>query len=102
MSYISNQDIMQEMERMYGVSQFSVHKIVRRLSKAICNCLKSKVIKWPDANSQEETSRRIAAKSGVENCIGFINGRHIRLSCIPGGDKDYINREFHLFSFSLY
>ena len=80
---------------MFGVSQFSVHKIVRRVSKAICNCLKSRIIRLPNLKAQEETSRKIADKSGVENCVGFIDGTHIRLSCIPGGDKDYtcINRK---------
>jgi hypothetical protein len=43
--------------------------------------------------AQEEISRRTANRSGVENCVGFIDGTRIRLSCIPGGDKDYINRK---------
>lgn len=42
---------------------------------------------------QEEISTRIADKSGVENCVGFIDGTHIRLSCIPRGDNDYVNRK---------
>jgi hypothetical protein len=91
--YISNQDSMREMERMFGVSQFSVHKVVRRVPKAICNCLKSRVIKWPSVDAQEEFSRRIANRSGFEICVRFIDATHITSSFIPGWDKDYINRK---------
>lgn len=91
--YIANTDSMREMSRLFGVSCFTVHRCIRRVSRAICEHLKQQLISWPDHHTQEEVAARIAEKCHIENCVGFIDGTHIRLSGILDNDNDYINRK---------
>ena len=48
MWYIANQDALREIGNMFRVSRSTVHKVVRRVSKCICNNLKQSMIRWPD------------------------------------------------------
>jgi predicted DNA-binding protein YlxM (UPF0122 family) len=91
--YIANQDSMREIANMFGVSRFTVHRIVRRVSKCICNNLKHSMISWPDEDRRQAISNSIASECDIEKCIGFIDGTHIRLTNIPAGDTDYVNRK---------
>ena len=59
----------------------------------MCDRLLHKFIVWPNHKEQQRISGAVADMSGVQNCIGFIDGTQIALSFIPNGDKDYINRK---------
>ena len=88
--YLSNQDSMREVSRLFGVSKSTVHKCVRRVSEAIFN-IRAEIIKWPDLNRQDEISRSVEQSSKIPNVIGFVDGTHIRLTQTP--HADYINRK---------
>jgi hypothetical protein len=90
--FIANQDSMREMSRLFGKAKSTIHRCVRRVSSAICSVV-SKLIHWPSLEEQEEIAERIEGISQIPNVVGFIDGTHIRLSCIPDGDSDYINRK---------
>ena len=64
---------MREIGRLFGVSRFTVHRCVRRVSSKMCQVLK-KLIRWPDHSRQGEISSAVRARSNIENCIGFIDG----------------------------
>ena len=91
--YVANQDSMREDSCIFGISAFTIHRCVRRVSKIMCDRLLHKFIVWPNHYEQQRISGAVADMSGVQNCIGFIDGTHIALSFIPNGDKDYINRK---------
>lgn len=50
-------------------------------------------IQWPTHEEQDEIALSIEERSHIQNCVGFIDGTHIRLSSAPGGERDYINRK---------
>ena len=72
------------------------------------------MIKWPDAERQQEIADLYMRDFGIPGVIGFIDGTHIRLAHSPNGDQDYFNRKsfasiqlqveniFHLFACKLY
>ena len=91
--YMANQDSMREMEKLFGVAKSSVHKCVWKVSETIVNILGRNIIRWPSVDEQAEVANRIEERSKIPNCIGFIDGTHIRLSCMPGGDTGYLNRK---------
>ncbi|XP_033738912.1 putative nuclease HARBI1 [Pecten maximus] len=90
--YISNQDSIREISRLFGVSTSTVHRCIRRVSKALCS-MRQHIIRWPDFGTQGLISEAISERVGLPNVVGFIDGTHIRLSQIPNGDTDYINRK---------
>jgi predicted DNA-binding protein YlxM (UPF0122 family) len=92
MWYISNQDSMREIASRFGISKSTVFRCIRRVSCALCD-IRSKLIKWPDIETQQEISEAVERRCKVPNVIGFIDGTHIRLSCCPGDDNSYINRK---------
>uniref|UniRef100_T1J696 DDE Tnp4 domain-containing protein n=1 Tax=Strigamia maritima TaxID=126957 RepID=T1J696_STRMM len=55
--------------------------------------LSSRFIKWPTAAERLEISAEMG-KKGVPNCIGFIDGSHLRLVSEPVEDGiSYFNRK---------
>ena len=90
--YIANQDSMREISKLFGISKSTVFRCIRRVSDALCD-LKSKLIKWPDIETQQNISEDIENQCKIPNVIGFIDGTHIRLSCSPNNDNSYINRK---------
>ncbi|XP_033757860.1 putative nuclease HARBI1 [Pecten maximus] len=90
--YISNQDSMREISRLFGTSPSTVHRCVRRVSEALSN-IRHKIIQWPDFEGQTLISEAIEDKVGIPNVIGFIDGTHIRLTKVPSNDTDYVNRK---------
>jgi predicted DNA-binding protein YlxM (UPF0122 family) len=90
--YLVNQNSMRECGRLFNVSKATVHKCVRRVSIAISGLTKT-FIKWPSIEEQAEISANIEEQSHIPNCVGFIDGTHIRLSAVPDGEQDYINRK---------
>lgn len=91
--YLSNQDSMRGVARMFGVSKSSIHRCLHRVALAVVNILGKKFIRFPSHEEQEEISRDIEERTSLRGCIGFIDGTHIRLSSVPAGDTDYVNRK---------
>lgn len=93
MWYISNQDSMREISSWFGISTSTVFCSIRRVSSALCD-IRSKIIKWPDLETQQEISETVERRCKIPHVISFIDGTHIRPSCSPGDDNSYdINRK---------
>jgi predicted DNA-binding protein YlxM (UPF0122 family) len=90
--YLSNKDSMRVVARLLGVSKSTTHKYIIRVSRALSD-LSAKLITWPTHDEQHTISNSIEQQSNIQNCVGFIDGSHIRLQSAPGGDTDYINRK---------
>lgn len=83
--YIANPDSFREMSRLFGLTKSCVYRTVRRVSKAIVEHLKGTFIKWPNhAEQQAMANNEAANRTHLHDAVGFIDGTHIRLSCIPG------------------
>ena len=90
--YLANKESYRVVARLFHVSKSTAHKYIHRVSEAVSN-LSEKLIKWPDFDVQQDISDTIQNTSYIPNCVGFIDGSHIRLQSAPNGDRDYTNRK---------
>ena len=86
MWYLANQDSMREISHLFDVAESSVNKVLKKVARAVVS-LKDLFLIWPDADSQQDIAQSFAVEGGVQNCIGCIDGTHIRLAVTIGGDK---------------
>ena len=99
--FISNGDSFRAVCNLFGISQSSAHSVVRRVSSKLVENRRL-VIAWGDAHNRGDISNTISRRFNLHECVGFIDGTHIRLSCALNGDNDYYNRkDIHPSSFSL-
>ena len=90
--YLANKTSYRLVARLFGVSKSTAHKYIHKVSNIVCN-LSRNVIRWPTLAEQDEIAADIERSSHIPNCIGFIDGSHIRLESRPDGDNDYTNRK---------
>ena len=48
--------------------------------------------RWPTQARRVAISEAFREKSGLDGIVGSIDGTHIRLVNLPGGNQDYYNR----------
>ena len=92
MWYIANKDSYRVVARLFDVYKSTAHKYIHKVSSAVCD-IAPRLLVWPSHDQQEEISRNVEMSTRIPNCVGFIDGSHIRLQSAPGGDKDYTNRK---------
>ena len=90
--HMCNETSIRETSNLFDISKSTVHGILRLVSRVLCS-FKNRFIKWPDNEEQRHISDAFYDAFGVENCIGCIDGTHIRLAHKLDGDNDYFNRK---------
>ncbi|XP_038067665.1 protein ANTAGONIST OF LIKE HETEROCHROMATIN PROTEIN 1-like [Patiria miniata] len=90
--YLANQITIRELALKFGVSESTVHKAIRRVSECLTD-QRQRFIRWPSSQRRRETSASFRDISGFDGIVGAIDGTHIRIMNLPGGDQDYINRK---------
>lgn len=58
-----------------------------RSAAAICD-LAAQVITWPEGDARSALKDEIWGRWGLTNCIGFIDGTHVRLANMPAMPKE--------------
>ncbi|XP_056013594.1 uncharacterized protein LOC125676622 [Ostrea edulis] len=87
---MANQETLRGVSNTFAVGITIVHEIVITVSNAINENMVN-VINWPDPYTRQAISREFQLQSGLRGVIGSLDGRHIRLTTAPGGDRDYFN-----------
>ena len=70
-----------------GIGEGTVLLFTDRVFTAILS-LKDKSIKWPNSRERRRISRAFAAKDGLENAVGVVDGTHIHFAWKPGIDGE--------------
>ena len=77
----------------FGISKGSVTDFTRRCMIAIEAEL-GKLVRWPNREERVLTSKRIQHYHYFKNCIGYVDGTHLKLSQKPKVDGEtYFNRK---------
>ncbi|XP_064647456.1 uncharacterized protein LOC135500138 [Lineus longissimus] len=90
--YLANQEVMRSVAVKFGVSESTVHKIVRNVAEALIR-RKKQFIRWPTPERRREISASFQESSGLVGVVGAVDGSHIRIMNLPGGESDYYNRK---------
>lgn len=74
----------------------TIGRIVSQTTVAIWNCLHKTYMPIPDKNHWEKISDRFLELWNIPNCVGSIDGKHIRIQKLPGSGSDNFNyKAFH-------
>jgi hypothetical protein len=60
-----------------------IGRIISETTVAIWNCLHETYMPMPDKNGWKEISSRFQELWNIQNCIGPIDGKHIRIQKVP-------------------
>ena len=92
--YLSDEGRMRKVANSFGISKPTVSKVVRRVTRAISNELKSKYIKLPTTiNQVEEMASNFYSKHRFPQCIGEIDGTHVKIKRPSLNSTDFVNRK---------
>ena len=91
--YISSQMTIQNIADNFGVSEYTVFDIVKRVSDEICEQLMPKYITWPEEERVDEIVNDFRNHRGFPGVIGAIDGSHIPIKTPESYPENYINRK---------
>ena len=78
------------MSMNYRLGASTVSAILRQVMRAICRALKSS-IKVPGANEWAKIEMEFRRKWNFPQCVGTIDGKHIRIKKPPASGSQYFN-----------
>ena len=75
----------------YLVGRLTVTNIVAETTKAIWDVLKDKYMKAPTQEDFQTAAKKFESHWNFPNCIGAIDGKHIRIRCPKNSSSQYYN-----------
>ncbi|KAK3920528.1 Protein ALP1-like [Frankliniella fusca] len=75
----------------FRIRKSTVHKVVNETCKAIWDALQPIVLKSPSKENWKKISERYQERWQFPNCLGAIDGRHMKIQCPPCTGTEYYN-----------
>ena len=89
--YLGSLDTMIQIADRFGITEFSVIEIRRRMTRALCK-IKTAYIRWPTGHMRQEN----IVNFKFPNTVGALDGTHIRIQAPRDNSAAYYNRKgFH-------
>ncbi|XP_066603752.1 putative nuclease HARBI1 [Prorops nasuta] len=90
--YIGNTEPLRTLSDRFDVSISSIFRILRRIVSWLLTRIDD-VIKWPSEDDIFDKINGFKQKQGIDNCIGAIDGCHIRIQKPSESSEVYCNRK---------
>ena len=90
--YLADKGRMQKVANSFGIGKSTVSKVIRRVTQAILKYLGSKYIVLP-TNEKTEEMASIYNSHGFPQCIGAVDGTHVRVKRPSLNASDFIKRK---------
>ncbi|KAJ4451836.1 hypothetical protein ANN_03314, partial [Periplaneta americana] len=84
----------------FRMGKTTVASIVKDTTQAIWDLLKEECLPFPDERMWRSIADNLHLKTNFPNCIGSIDGKHIRIKCPNDSGSDYFNYK-HYYSIVL-
>lgn len=68
-----------------------MYKMIEEVSGIIVDVLKPEYVKMPDEEEWNDIAAEIYHSHGMPNCVGSIDGKHIRINAPPHSGSVYFN-----------
>ena len=75
----------------YLLGASTIRKIVSEICRALWECLKESYIPAPTRESWMEIAKDFYGRTDFPNCLGAVDGKHIRIQMPPKSGSDYYN-----------
>lgn len=82
------------LEYVFQVSKSSIRLIIKETCIAIWKILQPLEMPFPSEEKWIEIADQFYKKSNFPNCVGAIDGKHIRIVCPPNTGTEYFNYNF--------
>lgn len=89
--YLATELAFRQIAMSFRVSKLAISNIIIQVCKAIWNTLKNKHMPTPSVNSFKNTALEFYEKWNFPNCVGSIDGKHIRVRCPTNSGSMYFN-----------
>ncbi|XP_011696247.1 PREDICTED: uncharacterized protein LOC105454954 [Wasmannia auropunctata] len=90
-SYLSQGDSVKLKHAEFRIGKSTVHKIVNETCWAIWTVLQPIVLKTPSKEDWKSISEEFMNKWQFPNCLGAIDGRHMRIQAPPNSGSNFYN-----------
>ena len=92
--YLADEGRMRKVSNSFGLRRATVSKVIRRVTSVISEKLGAKYIVLPKTKEEvEEHARNFYNRYGFPQCIGAIDGTHIKIKRPVDNPTDYVNRK---------
>lgn len=94
--YVGSLDTIRKIADRFGVSESTVIMCRERVTAAILNNLKQKIISWPTQHEMQDEVNAFQQRNGFPGIVGAVDGTHIRIKAPSSHPQSYVNRKgFH-------
>ena len=92
--YLADEGRMRKVSNSFGLGKATVSKVIRRVTSVISEKLGAKYIVLPKTKEEvEEHARNFYNRYGFSQCIGAIDGTHIKIKRPVDNPTNYVNRK---------
>jgi len=92
--YLGSKNTVYEVSQKFGIGEGTFYSFWDRVQRAIRQDLKSEVVQWPSAERKIAIKAAIREKTGLSECVGFIDATQVALLQAPIKDREtYWNRK---------
>ena len=92
--YLAGEGRMRKVSNSFGLGKATVSKVIRRVTSVISEELGPKYIVLPKTKGEvEELARKFYNRYGFPQCIGSVDGKHIKIKRLVDNPTDYVNRK---------
>ena len=92
--YLADEGRMRKVSNSFGLGKATVSKVIRRVTSVISEKLGAKYIVLPKTKEEvEEHARNFYNRYGFPQCIGAIDGTHIKIKRPVDNPTDHVNRK---------
>ncbi|XP_018305413.1 uncharacterized protein [Mycetomoellerius zeteki] len=89
--FLASGDSLNSMARYWRIGKSTSYKIVIETCNAIWQCLKKTYLKQPSEEEWKNIEKCFYERWDFPNCIGALDGKHIRVQCPPNSGSAYYN-----------
>ena len=92
--YLADEGRMRKVSNSFGLGKATVSKVIRRVTSVISEKLGAMYIVLPKTKEEvEEHARNFSNRYGFPQCIGAIDGTHIKIKRPVDNPTDYVSRK---------
>lgn len=90
---LGNPEVIRSVSDRFNVTKSSVHRVVRRVCRALVNNCVGRFICWPKGERTKKVIELFSQNNGLPQCIGVIDGTHIPIKAPRDSPEQYFNRK---------
>ena len=92
--YLADEGRMRKISNSFGLGKATVSKVIRRVTSVISEKLGPKYIVLPKTKEEvEEHARNFYNRYDFPQCIGAVDGTHIKIKRLVDNPTNYVNRK---------